>query len=229
MDRVRMAEKSLGRLGWEVVGEPPSDPVVVLIGVPHTSNWDFPLFLWMSWVKGLEPRFLMKKEAFRGPAGTVLRRLGAIAVDRGAASGLVDELVAMAGAAEHHFQIVIAPEGTRKAGRYWKSGFYRIAEQAGIPICLGFIDAHTRTVGFGPSFRPSGDITADMDRIRAFYADKQGIHPEKATAPRLREEGAADAPPESPTGSSGESPTGSLDGPPADLPTTPDAEPPASS
>lgn len=224
MDRVKVAEKSLGRLGWEVVGEPPSDPVVVLIGAPHTSNWDFPLFLWMSWVKGLEPRFLMKKEAFRGPAGAVLRRLGAIAVDRGAASGLVDELVALAGSAEHHFQIVIAPEGTRKAGRYWKSGFYRIAEQAGIPICLGFIDAHTRTVGFGPSFRPSGDLAADMDRIRAFYADKQGIHPEKATAPRLREEDAvADPAPVEPDAAPDEP-----DAAP-DEPTGPDEAPPASS
>lgn len=189
MDRVTLAERALSALGWKVVGEPAPDPVVVMLGAPHTSNWDFPIMLWMTWAKGIEPRFLMKKEAFRGPAGAFLRRLGGIPVDRSAAAGLVDELVAHATGAEH-FVIVIAPEGTRTKGRYWKSGFYRIATQANIPICLGFVDGPTKTCGFGPSFVPSGDVRADMDRVREFYRDKHGVKPGRGTEPRLREEDA---------------------------------------
>lgn len=189
MDRVRFAQRAVAAVGWQVVGDPPPDPVVVMLGVPHTSNWDFPLMLWMTWVRGIEPRFLMKKEAFRGPAGRFLRRVGGIPVDRGAAAGLVDDLVAHAKASEH-FVIVIAPEGTRKKGKYWKSGFYRLATQANIPICLGFVDGRTKTMGFGPSFVPSGDVRADMDIVREFYADKFGVHPERKTEPRLREEDA---------------------------------------
>ena len=87
-----------------------------------------------------------------------------------------------------HFLLVLAAEGTRGKADFWKSGFYRIAQQTGLPIALGFIDGPTRTMGFGPTFLPTGDVSADMDRVRAFYADKHGIHPELRTEPRLREE-----------------------------------------
>jgi 1-acyl-sn-glycerol-3-phosphate acyltransferase len=72
--------------------------------------------------------------------------------------------------------------------RFWRSGFYRIAQSAGLPIALAFVDGPTKTVGFGPTVQPSGDLAADMEVIRAFYADKQGIHPARRTEPRLREE-----------------------------------------
>ena len=86
------------------------------------------------------------------------------------------------------FVLGIAAEGTRSKGEFWKSGFYRIAQQSGLPITLAFLDAPSRTVGWGPTFSPSGDVRADMDRIRAFYADKTGLKPENFTPPRLREE-----------------------------------------
>jgi 1-acyl-sn-glycerol-3-phosphate acyltransferase len=89
------------------------------------------------------------------------------------------------------FLLIIAAEGTRKKRDYWKSGFYRIAQQTGLPISMGFIDGPTRTLGFGPSFRPSGDVVADMDKVRTFYADKHGVHPNLRTEPRLREEDSA--------------------------------------
>ena len=85
----------------------------------------------------------------------------------------------------------IAAEGTRIRGDYWKSGFYRISQQTGLPITLAFLDGPSRTVGLGADVPPTGDVAADMDRIRAFYADKTGIKPEGATPPRLREEGPA--------------------------------------
>ena len=85
--------------------------------------------------------------------------------------------------------LVLAAEGTRGKGKYWKSGFYRMSQQTGLPISLGFVDGPSRTMGFGPTFEPTGDVAADMDRVRAFYADKHGIHPELRTEPRLRAEG----------------------------------------
>ena len=86
------------------------------------------------------------------------------------------------------FLLAIAAEGTRSKGEYWKPGFYRIAQQTGLPISLGFVDGPTRTLGIGPTFHPTGDVKKDMDFVRAFYADKQGIRPEHRTEPRLREE-----------------------------------------
>jgi 1-acyl-sn-glycerol-3-phosphate acyltransferase len=188
MDRRAIGARALRMRGWTIVGEPPPpDPVVVMIGAPHTSNWDLFLMLWLSWSYGVEPRFLMKQEAFRGPSGRLMRSLGGISVDRANPAGIVDDLIAHAHEAER-FQIVIAPEGTRAKKEYWKSGFYRIAEKAHVPIVLGWCDAASMQIGYGPSIMPSGDLRADMDRIREFYADKGGVHPENKTIARLREE-----------------------------------------
>ena len=192
MDSQALARRTLDRFGWTVVGEPPPDPVVVLVAAPHTSAWDFAVMVLLSRSCGVKPLFLGKKELFRGPMGPFMRRMGGISIDRQNAAGVVEGLVARASASER-FQVVIAAEGTRKPGRYWKSGFYRMAQQAGIPICLGFCDGPTRTMGFGPTFRPSGDVRADMDMVRAFYADKHGIVPANRTEPRLREEDSAEA------------------------------------
>ena len=86
------------------------------------------------------------------------------------------------------FLIVLAAEGTRTKGEYWKSGFWRLARAAKLPIVLAFIDGPSRTSGFGPTITATSDVVADMDQVRAFYADKRGIHPERRTEPRLREE-----------------------------------------
>jgi 1-acyl-sn-glycerol-3-phosphate acyltransferase len=187
MDSRSLARRALASRGWTLVGSPPEEPVVVLVCAPHTSNWDFPLMLLIAAAGGVKPRFLMKAEAFRGPARPVLKRLGGIPVDRGNAAGLVTDLVEHARSSEH-FALTIAPEGTRKAGGHWKSGFYRIARDADIPIVLCFIDKPTATMGFGPTMNASGDLAADMDKIRAFYADKHGVVPENRSAPQLREE-----------------------------------------
>ncbi len=187
MNRRTIGERALRARGWRIVGEPPSDPVVVFIAAPHTSNEDLFLMLWMSWAKGMHPRFLMKQEAFRGPAGSMFRAVGGIAVDRDRPEGLIEGIVEEAERVGR-MQVVIAPEGTRAAGRYWKSGFRRIARTLDVPICLGWCDGPTKQVGFGPSVRPTSDVRADMDLIRAFYADKRGVHPERRTEPRLREE-----------------------------------------
>ena len=147
MDKRAIGARALAMRGWTIAGEPPPpDPVVVMIAAPHTSAWDFPLMLWLSWASGVEPHFLAKEELFRGPMGPFMRSVGGLTVDRSNPGGVVDDLVARAATAEH-FQLVIAVEGTREKKQYWKSGFYRIAQQADVPMCLGFCDGPTKTVG----------------------------------------------------------------------------------
>ena len=148
--------------------------------------------LLLMWSGGVPPRVLIKAEIMRTPLGPLLRANGGISLDRRNPGAVVRDLLAEASRGEP-FLLIIAAEGTRKKGDHWKSGFYRIAQQTGLPISLGFIDGPTRTLGFGPTFRPTGDVVADMDLVRAFYADKHGIHPRLRTEPRLPEEEAAAA------------------------------------
>ena len=173
---------------WHTVGEVPSTGI--LVGAPHTSYWDWVAMLLLMWSGGVSPRVLIKAEIMRTPLGPLLRANGGISLDRENPGSVVRDLLAEADRGEP-FLLIIAAEGTRKKRDYWKSGFYRIARQTGLPISMGFIDGPTRTLGFGPSFMPGGDVVADMDLVRAFYSDKHGIHPELRSEPRLREEDAA--------------------------------------
>ncbi len=176
---------------FRLVNRPPDGaPVCVLVAAPHTSNWDFILMLAMAWRSNLKPRWLGKREMFRGPFGPFFRALGGVAVDRANPGPLVADLAAHAGTSTS-LAIVVPAEGTRDKGEYWKSGFYRIAREANIPIVLSYLDGPSRTGGFGPVIHATGNVTADMDLIRAFYADKGGVKPKNKTEPRLREEQAA--------------------------------------
>ena len=184
--------KALARLvlrlaRWRTVGDVPRSGI--LVGAPHTSNWDWVAMWLLMWSGGVPPRVLIKQETMRTPLGPLLRANGGISLDRKNPGAVVRSLVAEAKSGEP-FLLIIAAEGTRKKVDYWKSGFYRIAKQAGLPISMGFVDGPTRTLGFGPSLMPTSNIVADMDVIRAFYADKHGIHPRLRTEPRLREEDA---------------------------------------
>jgi len=183
--RRRFARLCLRLSRWHVVGRVPHRGL--LVGAPHTSNWDFVLMLLLMWYGGVRPRVLVKKELFVGPLGWVLRRLGAVPIDRARPGGLVRELILQARRGED-FLLVLAAEGTRTPTRYWKSGFYRIARSSGVPVALGFVDGPSRTLGFGPTLHLTGDVRADMDVVRAFYADKRGVRPDGRGVPRLREE-----------------------------------------
>ncbi|WP_174523179.1 1-acyl-sn-glycerol-3-phosphate acyltransferase [Sanguibacter suarezii] len=175
---------------WTVVSEPlPRDGAGILVAAPHTSNWDFVHMLAISAEAGISVKYLGKKTLFTPPFGWLMRALGGIPVDRSAPQGLVEDLTSRVRAGER-FYLVVTPEGTRSAGTYWKSGFYRIAMDTGLPLTLGFVDRTTMTAGLGPTFTPTGDVHADMDVIRAFYADKAGHDPARRTEPRLREEDA---------------------------------------
>ena len=162
-------------------------PRGVLLGAPHTSNWDFVLMVMVSWHLGVSFRFLAKRSVFWQPLGSLMRALGGIPVNRGADSGLTRQLVEMAARGEK-FLLVITPEATRSKVEFWKSGFYRIARDADLPVILGFIDRRRMACGVGPHLELSGAVAADMDRIRAFYDGFVGVRPGLESEPRLRDE-----------------------------------------
>lgn len=187
-----MVKRSIAKLywaisRWELVSEPAPSRPTVLIGAPHTSNWDFVLMLAIAWRLGIDVHWLGKKSLFTGWRGPIMRGLGGIAVDRANPASVVGDVVGQVHAGTV-FGLVVTPDGTRGGNEYWKSGFYRIARETGMPVTLGFVDRTTMTTGLGPTFDLTGDVAADMDRIRAFYADKAGVRPERRTEPRLREE-----------------------------------------
>jgi 1-acyl-sn-glycerol-3-phosphate acyltransferase len=171
---------------WTLRSEPVPPQAGVLVGAPHTSNWDFVLMLAISWRLGLDVRWLGKHTLFSGWRGPVMRALGGIPVDRRDPSRVVDDVLTRVQAGEV-FHLVVTPEGTR-SGDGWKSGFYRIARAADLPVTLGYVDRTTMTTGLGPTVRLTGDVRADMDVIRAFYADKAGLRPRLRTGPRLADE-----------------------------------------
>ncbi|WP_322410673.1 1-acyl-sn-glycerol-3-phosphate acyltransferase [Microbacterium invictum] len=172
---------------WTLVTEPaPARPTVVL-GAPHTSNWDFVLMLGIAWRLKMRFRWLGKESLFRGWRGPIMRAIGGIPVDRSNPAGVVDALVSRIRDGDV-FGLVVTPEGTRGGVAHWKSGFYRIAREAGLPVTLGYVDRTTMTTGLGPTLSLTGNVSADMDAIRAFYADKAGMLPALRVEPRLREE-----------------------------------------
>lgn len=189
-----MLKKSAARVFWAfsrwtlTARETPTRPTV-LIGAPHTSNWDFVFMLAIAWRLEIDVHWLGKSSLFRGWRGPVMRHLGGIPVDRSDPARIVGEVVDQVHSGRV-FGLVITPDGTRGGNAYWKSGFYRIARETGMPVTLGFVDRTTMTTGLGPTLDLTGDVAGDMDRIRAFYADKAGARPERRTEPRLREEGA---------------------------------------
>lgn len=182
---------SIGRLllklwRWTPVGTKPSRGAVIVCA-PHTSNVDYLLMIFTAWTQDMNLSFLGKAQLFKGPVGWLMRATGGIPVDRNAANGLVGQM-ADAFAADPGLMLAIPAEGTRGRTEYWKSGFYRIAEKANVPICLAFIDKSKREVGFGIVFEPSGDIAADMDTVRDFYDGKVGLKHQNFGPIRLREE-----------------------------------------
>lgn len=172
-------------IGWRIEGEMPALRRYVLIGAPHTSNWDFILAMLFKYSLGMRFNFIGKDTLFRGPMGAIMRRLGGIPVNRRVRTRFVDQIVA---AFEQHEDliIVIAPEGTRSKSPYWKTGFYYIALGAKVPVVMVYLDYPNKTIGFGPSFAPTGDLLADFGQIRSFYADKSGKFPDKQSAIELR-------------------------------------------
>lgn len=166
-------------LGWKITNViPPGTKKVVIAVAPHTSYWDFVIGRLAYWVMGVKAKFLIKKEVFRFPIRGLLLHMGGIPVDRGRSSRMVDQIVELFNQSES-MVIVITPEGTRKPVRHWKKGFYHIANQAKVPIALGYLDYAKKEGGVGKVIMPNGNIEEQFREIMDFYRGRTGKHPEK--------------------------------------------------
>jgi 1-acyl-sn-glycerol-3-phosphate acyltransferase len=177
----------LSVFGWKVVGDVPDLPKLVIIGAPHTSNWDFPLAMLAARVAGIRISWIGKAGLFRFPIGGFMRWLGGIPAQRSGSEGLVGAMAERFAGADRLI-LAIAPEGTRRAVPYWKSGFYRIAFAAGVPVVPVALDAVLREVRIGHAVMPTGRMNEDMDHLRTFFEGVQGIKPEGQGPVRLEEE-----------------------------------------
>ena len=170
-------------MGWKITSViPPGTKKCVIAVAPHTSYWDFVIGRLAYWVLGVKASFLIKKEAFRFPFKHLLMHMGGLPVDRGRSSKMIDEVVEQFRKSESLF-IVITPEGTRKPVKNWKKGFYVIANQARVPIALGYLDYKKKEGGVGKVILPNGDIDSQMKEIRDFYRDMTPKHPERFYVP----------------------------------------------
>ncbi len=170
-------------IGWRP-GQSVPEPMKkgVLLAGPHTSNWDFALFLAYVFVLNLKVRVLIKHTLFVGPVGWFLRYCGGLPVDRRSAKNYVKELVRQFEENES-FHLVITPEGTRSPRTHWKTGFYHIAQAANVPVFLAGVNCKTRHVGIDRVLYPSGDLEGDMADIYAFFDEMQGIWPDNYASP----------------------------------------------
>jgi len=186
----KLAATLLNLFGWKVSYTIPRIDRCVVIGAPHTSNWDFPLALLALRVIDLPFHWVGKHTLFKGPLGPLMRFLGGIPVDRRGQTGFTREIITLF-QQRSQLALVLAPEGTRSRTDGWKSGFYHIAVGAGVPIALGYIDYRTRQIGIERLFTPSGDIESDFAVLQDYYRDKFGrypnqqgpVRPTKPTAP----------------------------------------------
>ncbi len=151
----------LKSIGWHVEGIGPDIKKYVLVAAPHTSNWDFPMTLAVASALKLKIHWMGKATMFHWPFRRAMLWLGGIPVNRDQASNIVGQSI-QAFQKMDEFIMLIAPEGTRKKVNYWKTGFYRIAQGANIPIVLAFMDYRRKAGGIGPTFYPTGNMEEDM-------------------------------------------------------------------
>ncbi len=184
---LRIIAKCLLRLGgWTAVGEKLAVSKAVFIAAPHTSNWDGIWALIYKVSIGLEIHFFAKQSLFWFPLGALLRGLGGIPLNRNEPGSAVRQAVD-AFEENDEFYFALAPEGTRSLRSHWKSGFYRIAMDANVPVVLGFFDYRRKRIGIGPVIELTGDRDTDLATMREFYRTMTARWPEKASPIRFPE------------------------------------------
>ncbi|MBE0670757.1 MAG: lysophospholipid acyltransferase family protein [Anaerolineales bacterium] len=176
---LRFLSNSIMRLiGWRVEGSLPDLPKYIIIGAPHTSNWDFLLFLAVIFHLKADARYMGKAELFRSPLGWFFYWCGGIPVDRKKSTGLVEQMVEASKKSEK-FILTIAPEGTRHYVSEWKMGFYHIARSAGIPLVMAIVDGKKKTMRVGQVFHLTGNMDTDIKTIKGFFEGMVGVNPRK--------------------------------------------------
>lgn len=165
--------------GWRTEGALPDVPKLVLIAAPHTSNWDLPYMLFTAFALRARIYWMGKEAIFCRPFGGLFKWLGGIPIDRSMANNVVGQCIEQLQKNET-LVLTVPPAGTRKRVLNWKTGFYHIANGAGVPIAMGFLDYKRKVGGIGSVLQPTGDIEADMEIIRSFYKDISGKYPLKS-------------------------------------------------
>ena len=183
----RLARWLLQLAGWKLEGTRPVCDRYVLIAAPHTSNWDFLLMLAFAAAFDIRVTWMAKHSLFFPPVGWIMRALGGMPVFRHENRNVVDTMVEVFGSVSE-LVLVVPTEGTRERTEYWKSGFYHIARQAGVPIVPSFLDFGRKRGGFGPAMQPTRDTAADMQYFRDFYMGMVGKFPANFGPIRLRDE-----------------------------------------
>ncbi|MBU3740376.1 MAG: hypothetical protein FGM55_15670 [Rhodoferax sp.] len=182
----------LRQAGWRVHFEGLPTLQGVLVVYPHTSNWDFVVGVLAKAAVGLPLSFWAKHTLFQVPLfGRWLRWLGGVPVDRRAPRGTVGEAVAAMAQARSEGRLLwlaLAPEGTRKWLPGWRSGFYRTALRAGVPMGLVTLDYGRREVRALDFVQLEGDAQRDMALIASHYRDVRGYRPDHMAPIRLIEE-----------------------------------------
>jgi len=177
--------------GWDGVYMAPNVPKYICIVAPHTSNFDFFIgFIYSRAFPMPFTHFLAKDSVFKGVAGWFMRRAGGIPVNRRERQNFARQ-IADQFARHEKFTIAITPEGTRSKTEYWKSGFYHIAMAAKVPIVMAIMDYRQKFITLGPWIMPTGDVEADLAKIRTVYAGSLGRHPGLQVEARFRPESAA--------------------------------------
>lgn len=165
--------------GWRAVFLPPPGPKSVVLVYPHTSNWDFPLGVLFRAQYGLDFRWAGKDTLFRWPLKWLFLWLGGVPINRRVRTGAIAQLTETFANSES-FHFCIAPEGTRSKTDHWKTGFYRLAMAAQVPVGLGYIDYGKRRLGIERWVTLTGNVADDLLMLGEYYADKQALYPEKA-------------------------------------------------
>ena len=180
-----LAALVLRLIGWQTVYVPAPGPQAVIVVYPHTSNWDFPLGLLFKAKHRVRMQWAGKDSLFRWPFKPLSLWLGGIPINRRQRTGMIAQLTD-AFARNPNLYVCIAPEGTRARTDHWKTGFYRLARAARVPLGLAFIDYGSKRIGIERWIDLSGDEEADLAVLRAYYADKHGRYPEKAGEIRFK-------------------------------------------
>lgn len=165
--------------GWRMEGTlPPHVDKIVLLGVPHTSNQDFVMMLMSAWYYKLRVKWVGKEALFKSKwLGFFSRAMGGICVDRSKSTNSVTRIAELLNNFPYRLCLVIAPNGSRKNVKGWRTGFYHIAQAANLPIALGFVDYGKKVMGIKAILTPTGDLTRDLELISRYYVGVEGKYP----------------------------------------------------